>query len=107
MFKRMFLSFALVLSVATAACVESDQPTESDVAEPAPRVVEVPVDVPMSLLNPDATFSLAPEAICGRTFCSNQQPWTVCYCPLGSGLYKKSTCSQGCNTGLPPGDPTD
>ena len=44
----------------------------------------------------DTPFSLGPEAVCSNNFCSGRPLQAVCYCPLGSGLYKASTCAKRC-----------
>ncbi|MEZ4398504.1 MAG: hypothetical protein R3B06_00690 [Kofleriaceae bacterium] len=103
MLHRVLMSMSLVLGLATAACVE---PAPSD--EPTSDPVEL--DTAVDLADPGAAGDVlgqseavnGPEALCGRTFCGPRQPWTTCYCYVGSGLYATSTCSQGCRW-----DPTD
>lgn len=91
MLHRLFISFALVLGLGAAACVDPEaSPTPSDRA--APITVEVPADQVID----DTPFSLGPDALCSNTFCSGRPLQAVCYCPLGSGLYKASTCAKRC-----------
>lgn len=101
MFKRLMMT--LVLAVSATACVETDAAPEPT---PTDRVVEVQVPMGQSVLPEQQVFSLGPEAICSNTFCAGRPLQTVCYCPLGSGLYKSSTCAKRCSD-PPPGDPTD
>jgi|JI10StandDraft_1071094.scaffolds.fasta_scaffold156255_2 hypothetical protein len=91
MLHRLFISFALVLGLGAAACVDPETaPTPSDRATP------ITVEVPADQVIDDTPFSLGPEAVCSNTFCSGRPLQAVCYCPLGSGLYKASTCAKRC-----------
>ena len=101
MFKRLMMT--LVLAVSATACVETDATPETT---PTDRVVEVQVPRGQSRLADGQVFSFGPTAICSNTVCNGQPLQTVCYCPLGSGLYKASTCAKRCNDS-PGGDPTD
>lgn len=103
MFHRMMMSMVLALGLSAAACVDPDAPPEPTTTA---RVVEVTVPLGQSTVADGQAFSLGPEAICSNTFCSGRPLEAVCYCPLGSGLYKASTCARRCSEG-PPGDPTD
>ncbi len=102
MFKRLMMT--LVLAVSATACVETDATPETT---PTDRVVEVQVPMGQSRVDGAQVFSLAPDAICSNTLCAGRPLQTVCYCPLGSGLYKASTCAKRCNEGPPGGDPID
>jgi hypothetical protein len=92
MLHRLFISFALVLGLGAAACVDPRKPRRPRAIAPRRSPSEVPADQVID----DTPFSLGPEAVCSNTFCSGRPLQAVCYCPLGSGLYKASTCAKRC-----------
>ncbi|MBL8620413.1 MAG: hypothetical protein JNK64_03890 [Myxococcales bacterium] len=91
MLHRMFISFALVLGLGAAACVEAEAPPS-----PAAQAVPITVAIPADQVADDVPFSLGPESVCSNTFCAGRPLQAVCYCPLGSGLFKASTCAKRC-----------
>ena len=102
MFKRLMMT--LVLAVSATACVDTDATPDTT---PTDRVVEVQVPMSQSRVEDGQVFSLTPSSECSNTFCAGKPIQTVCYCTLGSGLHKASTCGKRCIEGPPGGDLPD